>query len=143
MKELIYSKKYPKRKRNRYIKKAFYELINRETENELWAALLEAKFCKKVLYIDDLHSLREKHMRACVDFAEKKEIDIEIFKGDECTCINLSFDGWVDITEIKESLNFADRVMLISRIGNKDITLSLTFQTHKIVLLKKNIKIKP
>ena len=136
MKELIYSKKYPKKKRDPYIKEDFYELINRKTENELWTEQFESKYSKKVLYKDDFFILREKHMRACIDFAEKKEIDIEILKGTECTCINLFFDSWVDITEIKETLNFADRAMLLSRIGDKDITLSLTFQTHKIVLFK-------
>ena len=137
MKELIYSKKYPKQKQDRYIKEDFYECINRKTENELWTELFKAKCDKKVLYIDDFHALREKYMHACVDFAEANKIDIEIFKGTEDTCINLSFDGLVDITEIKESISFADRIMLVSDTGNKDITLSLTFQTHKIVLFKK------
>lgn len=137
MKELIYSKKHPKKKRSRYIREDFYELINRQTENELWSELLESKCSKKVLCIDDLHLLREKYMQKCIDFAEAKKIDIEIFRGTEDTCINLSFDGLVNITEIKEALSFADHVMLVSRTGDKDITLSLTFQTHKIVLLKK------
>ncbi len=137
MKELIYSKKYPKQKQDRYIKEDFYECINRKTENELWTELFEAKCDKRVLFRDDLHVLREKHMRACVDFAEENEIDVEIFKGTEDTCINLSFDGFLNISEIKESLSFADRIILASGTGDKDITLSLTFQTHKIVLFKK------
>ncbi len=137
MKELIYSKKYQKQKRDTHTKEDFYELINRKTENELWAELFEAKCDKKILYIDDLHILREQHMRACVDFAEENNIDIEIFKGTEDTCINFSFDGLVNLTGITKSISFADRIMLASGTGDKDITLSLTFQTHKIVLYKK------
>ena len=137
MKELIYSKKYQKQKRDTHTKEDFYELINRKTENELWTEMFEAKCDKMILYTDDFHALREKHMRTCVDFAEANKIDIEIFKGTEDTCINLSFDGLVDITEIKESISFADRIMLVNSTGDKYITLSLTFQTHKIVLFKK------
>ena len=137
MKKLIYSKKYPKQKRDQYIKEDFYELINRKTENELRAELFGNKVEQQVLFVDDKHVLREKHMRTCVEFAETNKIDVEIFKGTECTCINLSFDGWVDFTEIKESFSFADRVMLVSHAGDKDITLSLTFRTHGIVLFKK------
>lgn len=136
MKKIIYSKKYPKKERNEYIQEDFIELINRETENEFWADLLESKYISNLLFIDDRHRLRDKHMEACVRFANKNELDVEVLKGAECTCINLSFDQMTDLTEIKDSIDFADRVLTVSSIGDRDITLSLTFQTHKTVYFK-------
>lgn len=137
MKKVIYSKKYPKKERNEYIQEDFIELINRETENEFWADLLESKYISKLIFIDDRHRLRDKHMEECVRFANKNELDVEVLKGAECTCINLSFDQMTDLTEIKDSIDFADRVLTVSSIGDSDITLSLTFQTHKTVFFKK------
>ncbi len=137
MKKLIYSKKYPKQKRNTYLSEDFKELMHRETENEFWARQFKDKYRHKVLFSDDRHTLREDHIRACVRFALKKEIDIEIFKGTEYICVNLSFDGLIDITEIMESIAFADRVISVSHIEDKDMTLSLTYQTHNIVFFKK------
>ncbi len=142
MKKLIYSKKFPKQDRNPHIQEDFKDIIHRETENELWARMFKDKYEQKVLFADDLHPLREEHIRTCVNFALKNEIDVEVFQGTECVCINLSFNKLVDISELKKSIEFADQVMLVSGISKKAITLSLVYKTHRIVFFNKRYKTK-
>ena len=137
MKELIYSKKYPKLEKGEYTQKDFEELFHRETENEFRADMFKSKYRHELLCIDDKNCLREKHIKACVEFARSNEKDVEVLMSKECVYINISFDGMIDITSIKESIDFADKVRMVSGIGDRDITLSLTFQTHKIVFFNK------